>query len=107
MRVTAWNNGKHHRTGAGYGLKLSPSDRDRYFRKSWATVVVRLPDGQDVEVNTHKQSFWNDTCRELIDKQIGQWLLRNGYAPWVRGAPPCFELTPDGPARFVLKGPIT
>ena len=31
MYATAWSNGRPLRTGAGYGIGLSASDRDRYF----------------------------------------------------------------------------
>lgn len=31
MIVTAWNNGEHKQDGNGYGLKITPSDRDLYF----------------------------------------------------------------------------
>ncbi len=103
MKVTAWNNGKHHRTGAGYGLKLAVSDRDRYFRKSWKTVVVHLPNGENAEVNTAKASFWNESCRELINRKIGQWLLETHKAPWPAGAPLKFELIPQGEKHFVLR----
>ena len=30
---TAWNNGSPKMSGAGYGIKLNPRDRDRYFEK--------------------------------------------------------------------------
>jgi len=33
MIVTAWNNGEHHPTGAGYDLQIDARDRDKYFRK--------------------------------------------------------------------------
>ena len=95
MKVTAWNNGKHHSTGAGYGLKISAEDRDRYFDKRSETVKIRLPDGKGIEVNVAKSSFWNETCRELISKELGLWLIAGGHAPWPKGHPPGFELTPN------------
>jgi hypothetical protein len=103
MQVTAWNNGKHHRTGAGYGLKLASSDRDRYFRKSWKHVSVSLPNGVVVSLNTDKDSFWNETCRELIGKEIGAWLIAEGLAPWRTGQPPRLELKRTGDAKFALR----
>jgi hypothetical protein len=33
MIVTAYNNGQHHPSGAGYGLRLSVKDRDKYFKR--------------------------------------------------------------------------
>jgi len=103
MKVTAWNNGKHHRTGAGYGLKLAASDRDRYFHRSWKTVFVHFPDGEEAEVNTAKASFWNESCRELISQKIGQWLIETRKAPWPAGAPPKFELIPQRARNFKLR----
>jgi hypothetical protein len=102
MQVTAWNNGKHCRSGAGYGLKLASVDRDRHFKKSWTSVVVTLPNGTTATINTDKKSFWNETCRELISKDIGVWLVAKKLAPWPDRAPPRFELKPIGERRFAL-----
>ena len=102
MQVTAWNNGKHHPTGAGYGIKIASSDRNRYFKKSWKSVFVRLPNGTKVEVNTDKASFWNESCRELISTEIGQWLIENKKAPWPSGLPPKFYLKLKSERQFTL-----
>ncbi|WP_434512148.1 hypothetical protein [Desulfitobacterium sp. AusDCA] len=55
MIATAWNNGKHSLTGAGYGLKLDEKDRDYFFDKDWTEVILEL-DGEDdaVLVNINK-----------------------------------------------------
>ena len=103
MKVTAWNNGQHHCSGAGYGIKISISDRNAYFKKSWQTVLVTLPNGEEIEVNTNKKSFWDKTCRELIHKEIGKWLRDSGNAPWRRGCPPRFELLPRQERCFAMK----
>jgi hypothetical protein len=99
--VTAWNNGKHHDSGAGYGLRVSAADRDRYFKREWGTVTLQLP-GVDhsVGVNIDKDSFWRAMCRELISKEIGVWLLKTGAAPWPSGAPPKVLLRPQGAGVF-------
>ena len=96
---TAWNNGSHQKSGAGYGIKLTPRDRDKYFRRP--EVFLNL-DGLagDIPVNTDKQSFWNDACRELISKDIGLWLISNGRAPWAKGHPPKLQLEPAGKRTF-------
>ena len=101
--ATAWNNGQWHAGGAGYGLKVSVADRDRFFRRDWRTVTLRLVAGSafiDVEVNCAKDSFWNGTCRELISRQIGRWFLDLGLAPWPKGRPPHFDLSPIRPGVF-------
>ena len=96
---SAWNNGSHSMSGAGYGIKLKPRDRDICFRKP--EVFLRL-EGQadDVPINTGKPSFWNNTCRKLISKVIGFWLIRNGQAPWTKGYPPKLHLKPTGKWAF-------
>ena len=104
MRVTAWNNGSYHRSGAGYGLKVRAADRDNYFDRSVRTVAVHLPGkATAIRVNIGKPSFWNGTCRELISREIGIWLLESGYAPWPPGLPPEFDLIPNGPSVFHLE----
>lgn len=84
MIVTAWNNGSHISTGAGYGLKLDGS-----------SVIV--------SINVAKASFWDTTCRELINAEIGRWLIRNNLAPWAKGIPPKLTLLHVGSNRFLLK----
>lgn len=104
MEVTAWNNGKHYSSGAGYGLKLAREDRDRFFQKSWKSVYIALPGSvEKAEINTNKESFWNTTCRELISHEIGKWLISKGYAHWPRGRPPKFRLIPKKGNHFVLE----
>jgi len=94
MIVTAWNNGSHHKSGAGYGIKVSIKDRDNYFDSGWSFIQLFLGDSKDsFSVNTAKKSFWNDTCHELISKDIGQWLIDQGLAPWPKGNPPKLKLT--------------
>ena len=102
--VTAWNNGKHHRTGAGYGLKLSVQDRDNFFERRWGTVALWLPDAdRPIHVNIDNASFWNSTCRELISSEIGRWLLNGRMAPWPLGRPPRFELQRIGEGAFEIR----
>lgn len=103
MKVTAWNNGKHHTTGAGYGFKISITDRDAHFNRDWRSVFVSLPNGTVVEANVAKPSFWSEQCRELINRQFGQWLIRSGHAPWPQGRPPKFSLRRIGENRFRLE----
>ncbi len=96
--ATAWNNGQWHASGAGYGLKVSIADRDHYFRRDWRSVTLRLVAGSgfvEVVINCAKDSFWNGTCRELIHRDIGRWFFNLGLAPWPKGRPPRFDLTPS------------
>ncbi len=104
---TAWNNGQHHGTGSGYGLKVPKTDRDRYFDREQHSVNITLPDsGEEVSVNTEKKSFWSDTCRELISHELGRWLLRTGLAPWPNGNPPKIHVMACGNGRFEILNPV-
>ena len=91
--VKAWNNGSHHQSGAGYGLKMSATDRDAHLQREWGSVDLYLGgQSRPVKVNVDKNSLWNDTCRELISQEIGSWLIGNGMAPWPKGKPPKLKL---------------
>ncbi len=82
MIVTAWGNGQHNPSGAGYGIKIAPSDRDRFFDKEWDFVLVEIEEsGVTAKVNIGKPSFWGSGCRELIHQAIGKWFLAVTLAP--------------------------
>jgi hypothetical protein len=104
MIATAWNNGEHHESGAGYGLKISPNDRDRYFMRTWESIFLRI-EGQshEIEINIKIKSFWGATCRELIHKDIGLWLRTNNMAPWPRNTPTKLDLVEENGNHFVLR----
>jgi hypothetical protein len=109
MIWTAWNNGQHHRSGAGYGFKISVMDRDSVFSRDWDTVAILMPSPGGVvaaTANIDKQSFWGD-CRELISQEIGEWLRGQGHATWQRGAPSRFDVKHLGGARFEVIGPAS
>jgi hypothetical protein len=88
MLVSAWNNGKHYPTGAGYGIKIKAKDRDAYFDKEWEYIVLIL-EGRygGIRVNIDKKSFWDPICRELCHKEIGLWLKKNFKIPWKKSKP--------------------
>ena len=95
MIVTAWSNGKHYPSGAGYGLRLTIADRDLYFKRTWSNVLLELEgEGTSISVNTSKPSFWGPECRELISKDIGKWLIKNKKAPWTKSRPPKMLMEP-------------
>ncbi len=98
--AVAWNNGSHRKSGAGYGLKVSIKDRDRYFDREWTEVQLHLPTHKSVRVNIDKQSFWGGTCRELISNEIGKWLHEVGRARWPRGMPPRVLISARGGGAF-------
>ena len=89
MIVTAWNNGSHHESGAGYGLKILVSDRDEFFDRNWKFILLELENSpKRVKINIDKPSFWGANCRELISKEIGLYLKAINLAPWPKGNPP-------------------
>lgn len=94
MIWTAWNNGRHHTSGAGYGFKIVAADRDRHFKRAWDTATVELPQASGVlagALNTAKDSFWSEPCREVIHQAIGRWFRGSGYAPWPPLPGGCFD----------------
>lgn len=99
--VTAWSNGSPSKTGAGYGVKMSASDRDRLVLRSWGAVAIELPDGTAARANVDGDSFWRG-CSELHSAGMGRWMLAAGKAPWPKGHPPSFKLTLVEPGRFSL-----
>ena len=101
MRATAWNNGSHLATGAGYGLRISETDRDYLFDRAWREVVFDLA-GEVEATAPLSESFWR-TCSELRSAEIGRWLRRHNLAPWPRGRPPTFEITHVEGNRFAVE----
>ena len=103
FQCSAWNNGKHLKSGAGYGLKVSIEGRNKYFNNDWKSVQFMLPVGEGfktITLNIDKPSFWNETCHEVISNEVGEWFLVSGLAPWQKGAPPKFNVTPAGNRTF-------
>src|SRR4051812_41670219 len=104
MKATAWSN------GAGYGLRISASDRDRVFDTSWSAVLLKLPDGSVASVGL-SQSFWR-RCSEVRSAELGQWMLVIRLAPWPRDSHP-FSSSPavrrnvsrSGANEDVVSGP--
>jgi hypothetical protein len=106
FEVTAWNNGQYKASGAGYGLKVKREDL-QFFENIGPTVSLELEGFREVViVNIDKPSFWNE-CREMINKEIGIWLIQNKQTPWIKGKPPKFKVVPLVGNRFrVAKSPL-
>jgi len=98
MEVTGWNNGAKKISGSGYGFRVSIKDRDAYFKKDWNSVLLVLAKENEVEVKI-TPSFWN-RCFELRSKEIGKWLIRNGFGSWSKGNPPKFAIVQIKNNRF-------
>jgi len=100
MRATGWSNGQARGSGAGYRIRISAGDRDRWFKQSWSHVVIELDDDEAAEVPL-SASFWA-SCTELRSVTIGRWLLRRNLAPWPNRKPPTLTLRPLSGNRFQL-----
>lgn len=101
MIVTGWSRGSpDNRTGAGYGIRITTKDRDKYFQRRWPYIAVELEDDDTVDVNL-SDSFWR-SCSELRKKEIGKWMLEHGLTPWPKGKPLKLILAPVGERRFGL-----
>jgi len=102
MKVHAWNNGSpNNKTGAGYGIAISKTDRDKYFKRSWEYVILQFEDGDNVKVKLSK-SFWKD-CVELRNQKIGRWLIKHTLTPWEIKNRPVLNLEPIGIKNFLLR----
>lgn len=98
MTFTAWTNGDK-----GFGFKISAEERNKYFSKDISSVDIQLPQNESFIIatcNTNKASFWNKTCKELINSKIGTWLKENNYYPWPDGNPPKFEVEKLNPNTY-------
>ena len=103
MVVTAWNNGGHHSDGNGYGLKIKKIDRNTLIQKSWNSIILEMEHESPITLNISKKSFWGESCREVISKEIGMWLIKHKLAPWKKGKPPKFNLVPIEKNLFRLE----
>ena len=91
MKVSGWSNSTpNNRTVAGYGIRISYTDRDRYFPRDWGSVEVVLDNGKVVDVPL-SEKFWT-TCAELRSSTIGRRMQKKGVAPWASDKPPQFDL---------------
>lgn len=101
MIATGWSSGSpNHATGSGYGIRISHSDRDRYFRHAWPYVTIEIEGFGAVEASI-SPSFWRK-CSELRNRTIGQWMIEHRLAPWPKGSPPKFRLAAVGERHFRL-----
>jgi hypothetical protein len=99
VRAVGWRGGSaDERSPAGYGIKFTSADRDRYFDPEWPSVFLELTGGPTIEVPlTH--SFWR-SCSKRRSADLGRWLLASGRAPWLMHAPPGIAVNPIGDNRF-------
>ena len=110
--ASAWSGGRaNNETGAGYGLRIKISDRDRVFNENerHKPVTLKLVGNRksyEVTVSINNDCFWNN-CPEFRDQEIGLWFIENefinkdpGSSPWPYRKPPKFQIVPIGKYRF-------
>jgi hypothetical protein len=85
--------------GGLLGVRVGVENRQQYFNKDWTSVQIEL-DGQIGSFRL-TSGFWRH-CPEIRGKEIQEWMLKRGLAPWPHGKPPQLELTPLGGSRFRL-----
>jgi len=100
FKVTAWNNGRHHSSGAGYGVRISL--RDRYFFVHREAIYLKLTGIGNPKIPISKS--FKHSCPELRHKEIGRWLMENYRPiPWEKGHPPQIDMIPLNGNYFRLR----
>jgi hypothetical protein len=102
MKVVGWDNGSpNNRNGEGYGIRIVPEDRDRYFQRTKSSVKIELGNGHLVNLRL-SDSFWRDFA-ELRSPKIGKWMLNVGLAPWSINSPPNLRLEPEARSKWKFR----
>jgi len=95
MQVRARNSGAHHRSGAGYGLKIRVEDRDSIFEPAWTDIVLTIPGEGEVTAGrpvAHvrtvirspgrlKMLRISDGSSPVLPNQCGTWVLNSATSP--------------------------
>lgn len=85
--VSAWNNGNHHSSGAGCGIRFRRGDLETLFPEP-GSIRLRIGEKGAEECTIRlSNSFWKG-CPEIRDKRIGLWLINSGLGCWEKGRPP-------------------
>lgn len=105
MVVVVWNDGAKNPRGLGYGIRIIKKDRDKYFKREWKYVTIKI-EGTDTVVtgNIDKMSFWCSSI-QIISKELGRWFIANDLAQWPKGKPPKLILDHTGENNFLLRKP--
>lgn len=101
MFVNTWNNGSYKESSTGYGVKISTTNREKFFDKSWKSVVVSISNPKNSIEIAIKDTFWT-TCSELRSERIGKYIIENRLGKWEKGKPNKLLLFPQNDNRFVL-----
>jgi len=87
---SSWNNGSpNYITGSGLGIKIIPEFTNTIFNNNLTTLElynneILISDNINVDCKA---------CKELINKEIGLWMINNNFHQWNSGVPHRFMLT--------------
>jgi len=102
--VTAYNNGKYHKSGAGYGFRINNSDVRRYFQIPYSNISLHLENSKkEILVNLNSSSISYGERIIITNKEIGKWLIKNKMAIWSEGTPPKFKMIHLNENKFVIR----
>lgn len=99
MDVTVWRNGRRDRAGIVYGVRVSRTDRDRFFDTCTPEVSIEV-EGK-LACKTLSSSFWSG-CSEIRHPAIAEFIVRRGLAEWPARKPHLLSLEPVKKNRFRL-----
>ncbi|MCY6482819.1 hypothetical protein OW763_00405 [Clostridium aestuarii] len=101
MIVTTWNNSNCDGLGTGYGIRISKSDRAKFFDVSWKNVIIHIGEfDNSVDIPLY-DTFWRK-CSELRSVKIGKYLIDNGLNKWAKDSPHRLLLFPQDGNQFIL-----
>jgi hypothetical protein len=74
IECSAWSNGTE-----GFGLKVlgGKQVRRQNFDRAKSPILIEI-NGDYISFNIDKDSFWNESCGELIKKPLKSWFLEHG-----------------------------
>jgi hypothetical protein len=100
IKVSSWNDGKHNPNGNGYGIRVGVKGRN-YFEKDVSIIKLSIEKSEFIDIKI-TDGFWRN-CTEFRDKRIGEWLIKNSFAPWKKSENPKFILSVLNNNQFHLE----
>ncbi|MBI5538526.1 MAG: hypothetical protein HY951_00570 [Bacteroidia bacterium] len=107
IEVSAWNNGQHHESGAGYGIYVLKKDRKFILDKNINFISIKI-DGKEEFKASISNSFKRIgkirkiMCGEIRKIEIGIWFKELNLLHWEKNNPPKFDLTHIKGNEFTL-----
>lgn len=96
MEARTWSGGD------SYGICVGPDNANRYFKKEWTDVKVKM--GEKYYTFKLSEAFWKK-CPEIRGEPIKKWLQQRGIHRWNKDQPYVLELVPLGNKKFQLLEP--